>query len=65
MKIQNLSIIEKVELAQQIWDSLAADQDSITLTEPQKKLLNDRLNAFDADNDYGSNWQDVKSRIVG
>lgn len=65
MKIQNLSIIEKVELVQQIWYSLATEQDSITLTEPQKKLLDDRLSAFEADNDYGSNWQDVKSRIVG
>ena len=65
MKIQNLSTIEKVELAQQIWDSLAAEQDSISLTEQQKKLLNDRLSAFEADNDFGSSWQDVKNRIVG
>lgn len=65
MKIQNLSTIEKVELAQQIWDSLAAEQDSISLSEQQKKLLNDRLTAFEADNDYGSSWQEVKNRIVG
>ena len=65
MKIQNLSTIEKVELAQRIWDSLATEKDSINLTEQQKKLLNDRLSAFEADNDFGSNWQDVKNRIAG
>lgn len=65
MKIQNLSTNEKVELAQQIWDSIAEEQDEISLTEQQKKLLNDRLSAFEMDNDFGSGWLDVKNRIVG
>ena len=65
MKIENLSAIEKVELAQRIWDSVAAEQDSIELSKDQAQLLNDRIKSFEADQDFGSSWSDVKSRITG
>ncbi|WP_334062719.1 addiction module protein [Alteromonas genovensis] len=65
MKIENLSAIEKVELAQRIWDSVAAEQDSIELSKEQAQLLNDRIESFEADQDFGSSWSDVKSRITG
>jgi len=65
MKIENLSTIEKVELAQRIWDSVAAEQDSIELSKEQAQLLNDRIKSFEADQDFGSSWSDVKSRITG
>ena len=65
MKIENLSAIEKVELAQRIWDSVAAEQDSIELSKEQAQLLNDRIKSFEADQDFVSSWSDVKSRITG
>lgn len=65
MKIENLSAIEKVELAQKIWDSVAAEQDSIELSKEQIQLLNDRLKSFEADQNFGSSWSEVKSRITG
>ena len=65
MKIENLSAIEKVELAQRIWDSVAAEQDSIELSKEQAQLVNDRIKSFEADQDFGSSWSDVKSRITG
>ena len=65
MKIENLSTIEKVELAQRIWDSIAAEQVSIELSKEQAQLLNDRMKSFEADQDFGSSWSDVKSRITG
>lgn len=65
MKIENLSAIEKVELAQRIWDSVAAEKDSIELSKEQIQLLNERLKSFEADQNFGSSWSDVKSRITG
>lgn len=65
MKIENLSTIEKVELAQRIWDSIAAEQVSIELSKEQAQLLNERLKSFEADQNFGSSWSDVKSRITG
>lgn len=65
MKIENLSAIEKVELAQRIWDSVAAEQESIELSKEQIQLLNERLKSFEADQNFGSSWSDVKSRITG
>ncbi|QJR80427.1 addiction module protein [Alteromonas pelagimontana] len=65
MKIENLTALEKVELAQKIWDSVAANQGAIELTKEQTTLLNERLNAFEDDQDFGSSWSDVKRRITG
>jgi putative addiction module component (TIGR02574 family) len=37
MKLNDLTASEKVTLAQQLWDSVASDQDAIKLTTAQKK----------------------------
>ena len=65
MKIEDLSAIQKVELAQRIWDSVAANQDSIELSKDQTELLDTRLSAFEIDQNFGSSWSDVKERITG
>ncbi len=65
MKIQDLSVNEKVQLAQEIWDSVAAEQNVIELSHEQKNVLNERLKAFESDNNLGSSWDEVKNRIAG
>mgnify|MGYP000448139418 CR=1 FL=1 len=41
------------------------DDQSIELSKEQIQLLNDRLKSFEADQNFGSSWSDVKSRIIG
>jgi putative addiction module component (TIGR02574 family) len=64
MKIENLTPMEKVELAQRIWDSVADNQEAIELSDEQTNLLNERLSAFENDKNFGSSWTDVKRRIA-
>ena len=64
MKIDELSASEKMILAQQLWDSVANDQNAITLTPSQKNELNNRLSQFESDQNIGLDWDTVKSRIL-
>ena len=48
-----LPISERIQLVEDIWDSIAADQAELSLTNDQKQLLDERLKAFEADGNYG------------
>ena len=65
MKIQELSISERIVLAEKLWDSIADTDTSIELSSKQKFELDRRLQAFLDDQDVGSSWSDVKDRITG
>ena len=65
MKIQELSISERIVLAEKLWDSIADTDTSIELSSKQKFELDRRLQAFLDDQDIGSSWSDVKDRITG
>jgi putative addiction module component (TIGR02574 family) len=65
MKIQELSISERIVLAEKLWDSIIAEGAPIELTEKQKLELDYRLQAFLDDQDVGSPWTVVKERIIG
>ncbi len=51
--MQELSILERIKLVEDIWDSIAADQASLPLTEEQKAELDRRLEAYSVDGNPG------------
>lgn len=65
MKIQELSVSERIVLAEKLWDSVIEEDTPIKLPEKQKLELDCRLQAFLDDQDIGSSWSDVKERIIG
>jgi len=65
MKIQELSISERIVLAEKLWDSIPETDTSIELSSKQKFELDRRLQAFLDDQDVGSSWSDDKDRITG
>ena len=65
MKIQELSISERIVLAEKLWDSVAAENTPIELSDPQRSELDHRLQAFLDDQDIGSSWSEVKERVIG
>jgi len=65
MKIQELSVSERIVLAEKLWDSVIEEDTPIKLPEKQKLELDYRLQAFLDDQDIGSSWSDVKGRIIG
>jgi putative addiction module component (TIGR02574 family) len=64
-EIRQLSVSERVELVEQIWDSIAEDEKQFQLTDAQRQELDRRLAAQQADPSRGSSWNDVKKRLLG
>jgi len=61
--ILNLSVSERIQLVQDIWDSIAEVPDSVPLTDDQKAELDRRLGAYHRDPNAGSPWSVVPERF--
>ena len=54
---------ERIELAQDLWDSIESDEMS-PLTEEQKEEIERRHADLVSNPDTGSKWEDVKARLT-
>ena len=63
--IASLSAEQRLELLEQIWDSLAATPDSVPVTPAQRQELERRLDELDRDGPIGIPWDDVLRKIRG
>ena len=61
--IQELSQSERILLAEQLWDSITDNQDTIEVTDSQKKILQQRLAAYKASPNEGTSWEIVKKEM--
>lgn len=52
-KLSKLPIDERIKLVEELWDSIAAEQKALPLTEEQKIELDRRLDAYEADGNRG------------
>jgi len=64
-EIRDLPVPDRMALVEQIWDSIAEDQAEFQLTNAQNTELDRRLARRQSSGPSGSNWDDVKRRIVG
>ena len=60
----SLSIPERIQLVEDIWDTIAAEADSVELTREEKKIIDERLQAYHQNPELGSPWEDVFKRII-
>ena len=61
--VKGLSAEERLNLIEQIWDSLEAED--VPVTEAQKAELDRRIEEMDRDGKRGIAWEDVLDRIRG
>jgi putative addiction module component (TIGR02574 family) len=59
-----LSIPERIQLVEDIWDTIASETQSIELTEDEKRKIDERLEAYHKNPDSGAPWEDVYKRIL-
>ena len=52
-KVQDLSIQERIQLVEDLWDSIVVDQQALPITAAQKIELDRRLDAYEADMNSG------------
>jgi putative addiction module component (TIGR02574 family) len=51
--LSELPIEARIRLVEDLWDSIAADQQCLPLTDPQRAELDRRLDAYEADGNRG------------
>ena len=61
--IQHLSVAERIQLAEDIWDSIATAPETLGLTENQQRELDNRLTTHHQNSSDGSSWAEVKARL--
>ncbi len=63
-EIEQLSVAERIQLIDEIWESIAETPDALPLTEAQKELLDARLAAMEANPEEGRTWAQVKATLT-
>ena len=63
VEISQLSVAERIQLAEDLWESILERQDELPLTDAQKQELDRRLENYQQDPTSGSTWQEVKQRL--
>ena len=61
--IASLTPEQRLELLEQIWDSLAATPESVPITPAQRQELERRLDELDKNPEAGYTWDEVRARI--
>ncbi|MBD6620266.1 addiction module protein [Komarekiella sp. 'clone 1'] len=61
--ISQLSVSERIQLAEDLWDSILTDTNALTLSNEQKQELDRRLETHRQNPNQGSTWEEVKQRL--
>ena len=62
-EIKMLDISERIILVEEIWDSIAKEQDNVGLTEYEKSVLDERLASLENNPDTLMSWDEMKDKI--
>jgi putative addiction module component (TIGR02574 family) len=61
--VLSLSVPERIQLVEDIWDTVAEVPEQVELTDEQKAEIDRRLDAYHQNPDEGSPWAVVRERI--
>jgi putative addiction module component (TIGR02574 family) len=62
--ILQLSVAERIQLAEDIWDSIAALPEALSLTDAERQELNRRLELYAQNPDEGISWDELKEKLL-
>ena len=61
--IRQMSVSDRVRLAQDIWDSLQPSAEDLPLTEAQRRTVSERVAEHDADPSTAMSWDELHKRV--
>ena len=61
---RNLSIPERIRLVEEIWDTIAEENEAFELTDAQKRELDRRLELVKKDPKRGRTWDEIKAEFM-
>jgi putative addiction module component (TIGR02574 family) len=62
--IDRLAVEDRLDLVEQIWDSIAADSAAVPLTDPQRAELDRRIADHETNPDDVVSWEQVKAAVA-
>ncbi len=62
-EILELSVAERIQLVEDIWDSIATVPEAVSLTGEQQAELESRLEAYQNNPGEGISWNDLKEKL--
>ena len=62
-EILRLPASERLQLLEELWESLRSEPDALPLTEEQKAELDRRIARYEQDPDSASPWEEVRARL--
>ena len=63
-EILKLSVAERLQLVEDIWDSIAENPEALTLTPEQADELDRRLAEAGVDPGRGRTWEEVRAHLL-
>ncbi|MGI9054892.1 MAG: addiction module protein [Pyrinomonadaceae bacterium] len=63
-EILELSVAEKIQIVEDIWDSIIRNPEKLPLSETEKKELDKRLADYEQNPDDGIEWETLKNNIL-
>jgi putative addiction module component (TIGR02574 family) len=63
-QIKKLSVAERILLVEEIWDSIAAENEAFELTESQREELDRRIESFRTRPNQGRTWEEIKAEFM-
>ncbi|WP_026730903.1 addiction module protein [Fischerella sp. PCC 9605] len=61
--ISQLSVAERIQLAEDLWDSILATPGEVPVSKAQQQELDRRLEQYRQNSMLGSSWQEIKQRL--
>lgn len=59
----HLSVAERIQLVEDLWDSIATEPEAMELTEAQREEIDRRLAEHDANPESAIPWEEVRARL--
>ena len=63
-RAKKLSIPERILLVEEIWDTIAQENESFELSDAQKRELDRRLESLRANPGQGRTWDEIKAEFM-
>ena len=61
--IKRLPIAERIKLVEDIWDTIASNQDGVPVTDAQRGELDRRLKEFAENPRAGKTWDEIRKQL--
>lgn len=63
-EIMEMSVAEKIQIVEDIWDSIALSPESLPVTETERRELNSRLQSHAENSGEGIEWNQLREKIT-